>query len=166
MPICVTGIAAIRYAQSSSMSSPRVVVLSVLLVSTLVMLSCRSPGAPQARRSTGEPGWPGYGGGSEGIRYSSLTQINRHNVQTLEVAWTYDSGEVGGLETQPIVIDGVFYASTPSDKVVALDAATGELLWRFDTGPKGSGPNRGLAYWREGDDERLFATVDRYLYSS
>ena len=77
-------------------------------------------------------GWPGYGGGPASIRYSALDQIHRGNVARLEVAWTYDSKESGGLQTNPIVVDGVLYALTPKHRVIALDAATGAERWSFD----------------------------------
>ena len=110
-------------------------------------------------------GWSAYGGGVEQMRYSSLTQINRTNVQTLERAWTYDSGESGGLQTQPIVADGVLYAYTPTQKTFALRADTGEHLWTFDPHAEGRGPNRGLMYWSSGAERRVFAAVDQYLYA-
>jgi quinoprotein glucose dehydrogenase len=115
--------------------------------------------------SAGPREWPTYGGGPAQTRYSSLRQINRANVKQLEVAWTYDSGETGGLQTQPIVVGGVLYACTPSDKTFALRAATGEVLWIFDSHIRGRGPNRGVTYWASGDDKRIFATVDQYLYA-
>ncbi|NLG77189.1 MAG: PQQ-binding-like beta-propeller repeat protein, partial [Xanthomonadaceae bacterium] len=70
-------------------------------------------------------GWRTYGGTPGQIRYSALDQIDRSNVHRLEVAWTYDTGEGGDLQTQPIVVDGVLYAYTPTHKTIALDAATG-----------------------------------------
>ena len=110
-------------------------------------------------------GWAGYGGGPEQMRYSSLTQINRSNVARLEVAWSYDTGETGGLQTQPIVVAGVLYGYTPRQKTFALRAATGEHLWTFDPKIVGRGPNRGLMYWANGDDRRLFAGVDAFVYA-
>jgi quinoprotein glucose dehydrogenase len=110
-------------------------------------------------------GWPIYGGSSEGSRFSTLSQVNRQNVQQLQVAWTYDSRESGGLQTQPIEIDGVLYANTPTHKAVALDATTGRLQWVFDSKLESAGPNRGLTYWRDGNDERVFAAADQYLYA-
>ena len=86
---------------------------------------------------------------TEQIRYSRLDQINRDNVKQLQQAWTYDSGETGGLQTQPIVVDGVLYGITPTHKTFALRAATGEHLWTFDSGIKAQGPNRGVMYWTE-----------------
>jgi quinoprotein glucose dehydrogenase len=110
--------------------------------------------------------WPAYGGGPEGIRYSNLRQINRSNVRSLHVAWTYDTAEGrGDSQTQPVVVDGVLYGITPRHRVVALDGATGTLLWRFDSGIAGRGPNRGVVYWASGRDRRVFAAVQSYIYA-
>ncbi len=109
--------------------------------------------------------WRTYGGTPDQIRYSALDQINRSNVSKLAVAWMYDTGEGGDLQTQPIVIDGVLYAYTPTHKTIALDAATGQLLWQFDSGIEGRGANRGLMYWARRSDRRIFAAVDEYVYA-
>ena len=110
--------------------------------------------------------WPTYGGTPADIRYSNLKQINRTNVSRLEVAWTYDAAEGrGDSQTQPIVVGGVLYGVTPRHKVVALHAATGELLWQFDSGVPGRGPNRGVVYWASGSDRRVFAAVQSYVYA-
>src|ERR1700721_4081046 len=85
--------------------------------------------------------WSMIGGGPGNSHYSSLKQINRSNVAKLRVAWNFNTGEPGGLETTPIVVDGVLYTLTPSQEVIALDAATGRLLWKFDSGTKGPGPD-------------------------
>src|SRR5881396_1720429 len=110
-------------------------------------------------------GWSAYGGGPEQIRYSSLQQINRANVGQLEVAWTYDTGEMGGMQTQPVIVDAVLYAYTPTHKTFALQAATGKHLWTFDPMIVGRGPNRGVMYWAGGSDKRVFAAVDQYVYA-
>lgn len=109
-------------------------------------------------------GWPSYGGGVEQIRYSSLSEVNRSNVGQLQVAWTYDSREEGGLQTNPIIVDGVLYTTTPKHRVVALDATTGVEKWSFSTTP-GRGPNRGVMYWADGDDRRIFAAQTHYVYA-
>ena len=115
-----------------------------------------------------EPGkdWPVYGGGSSGQRYSPLTQINRSNVAGLRVAWTWDAAEGrGDSQTQPIVIDGILYGVTPKHRVVALDGATGKLLWKFDSGVEAGGPNRGLTFWSDGKAKRIFAAVQSFVYA-
>ena len=107
-----------------------------------------------------------YGGGPDGTRYSNLKQINRDNVKQLQIAWTYDTEDgPGDSQTQPIIVDGVLFGVTPKHKIAALDAATGKLLWRFDSGIVGRGPNRGVTYWAAGNDRRLFAAVQSYVYA-
>jgi len=98
--------------------------------------------------------WPIYGGTPENNHYSRLSQINRENVKELEVAWTYDTEESGGLQSSPIVVDGILYGLTPTEKVFALNAATGKLLWKFDSGVKGTQPDRGLAYWSDSESPK------------
>lgn len=120
------------------------------------------PAQPTRARYTG---WAAYGGGPEQIRYSSLRQINRSNVGQLAVAWSYDTRETGGLQTQPIVVDGVLFGYTPKHKTFAVRAATGEHLWTFDPKIEGRGANRGVMYWRNGNDARVFAAVDQYVYA-
>jgi glucose dehydrogenase len=109
--------------------------------------------------------WPVYGGDAENTHFSRLHQINRKNVTRLQIAWTFDTQESGGLQTSPLIVGNVLYGLTPSQKVLALDAATGKLLWRFDSGIRGTQPNRGLAYWREGKDQRILVGVMNFVYA-
>ena len=109
--------------------------------------------------------WAVWGGSTENNHYSSLTQINRNNVKQLAVAWSFDSQEEGGLQTSPIVADGVLYGITPTQKIFALDAATGKLFWKFDSGVKGTQPDRGLAYWSDGKDKRILVGVMNFVYA-
>jgi quinoprotein glucose dehydrogenase len=109
--------------------------------------------------------WAVYGGSPENIHYSSLAQINRANVRQLRVAWTYDTGETGGLQTSPIVVAGVLFGITPSQRVFALNAASGKLLWKFDSGLKSTQPDRGLAYWSSGAEKRILVGVMNFLYA-
>jgi quinoprotein glucose dehydrogenase len=116
--------------------------------------------------------WKVFGGGPENIHYSTLDQINRDNVHSLQVAWTFDSGDQhpkSELECNPIVVDRILYATTPSGDVVALDAATGKLHWRFDAneGLKNVGKvrNRGVTYWSDGKDKRIFVGVRQYVFA-
>jgi quinoprotein glucose dehydrogenase len=109
--------------------------------------------------------WSMIGGTPGNSHYSSLKQINRSNVAKLGMAWKFDTGQSGGLETTPIVVDGVLYAFTPTQQVIALDAATGKLLWKFDSSIPGTGPDRGIAYWSDGRQKRLLAGVMNFVYA-
>src|SRR5580700_12333718 len=83
-----------------------------------------------------EADWPNVGSDPGSTRYSKLTQITPANVGKLARVWTYDTGDPGGgfrgTEATPIVVGGVMYFSTPGSKVVALNAATGTDVWKFD----------------------------------
>jgi quinoprotein glucose dehydrogenase len=113
--------------------------------------------------------WPVYGGQAAQDHYSSLSQINRRNVNKLKVAWTLDLGEqgsrVGSLQANPLIIGRVLYTLTPSLKVIALDAASGKLLWKFDSGVESGQPSRGLTYWTDEKESRLFAGIMNFLYA-
>lgn len=144
--------------------------LSRLILASLCVLIV-SPGAPRGGNSVYR-GWQAVGGGFEGLHYSSLNQINRKNVHQLREAWRFDSGdEYDGSEMQcnPIVVDGVLYATTPRLRVVALEAATGKLIWDFDAHRgelvKGKQRNRGLMFWSDGADRRVFLGIDEFLYA-
>jgi quinoprotein glucose dehydrogenase len=112
--------------------------------------------------------WSSYGGDTGNTRYSPLTQIDASNFSKLEVAWTFSTANLGpapetNLESTPLVIDGVLYSTAGERRdVIALNAATGELLWthREDEGRRAEvSPRRlsgrGLAYWANGDDKRI-----------
>jgi len=110
--------------------------------------------------------WSTYLGDPGRRHYSELDQINRDNVEELEVAWVYDSGEPrqGGstMYTSPLIIDGVLYGLSPRLVAFALDAATGEELWRHDPGGSGAA-QRGLMWWQDDEQSRLFYTAGREL---
>ncbi|HEY2038912.1 MAG TPA: PQQ-binding-like beta-propeller repeat protein [Edaphobacter sp.] len=133
--------------------------LSANVLSLCVLLPCLPVGA--------QTDWPTVGATSGNSHYSTLSQINRSNVSRLKVAWKFETNESGGLETTPIVMDGVLYASTPSQKILALDAATGRSIWKFDSAVKSTRPSRGLALWTSKDkkDRRLFAGIANFLYA-
>jgi quinoprotein glucose dehydrogenase len=120
--------------------------------------------------------WPAYAGTYAAARYSPLTQIDRTNAKALHIAWRWKSpdqpikdanptvGPSFANESTPLMIGGTLYTSTSLSQVAAIDAATGETKWVFD--PKiyenGLGNpanfgwlNRGVAHWRNGDDERV-----------
>lgn len=105
--------------------------------------------------------WPAYGGDAAGTRYSALTQITPANVKDLRVAWIFRTGELGkgvkdwprsAFEATPILYDGALFFTTPSTNVMAVDAATGKLRWRYDTHTNDSvhysdGVSRGVSLW-------------------
>jgi quinoprotein glucose dehydrogenase len=123
-------------------------------------------------------GWPQYKGSNENIHYSSLNEVDTGNVKQLQVAWTYhtrdaDSANHSQIQCNPIVIDGVLYGTTPKMKLFAIDAATGREKWQFN--PFDSlardkrmffimNNSRGVAYWGNGDDKRVFYAAGPYLY--
>jgi quinoprotein glucose dehydrogenase len=109
--------------------------------------------------------WSTYDGQPSGDHYSDLRQINRKNVHTLKRAWIFDTGEKGGLQTNPLVVGHRLFAYTPTQKVIALDAASGNKLWVFDVGTPGLQPTRGLTYWTDGPHAILFAGILSYLYA-
>lgn len=124
--------------------------------------------------------WPHYGGDAGGMRYSPLTQINRNNVQQLQPAWTYHTGDLSdgkqypilsAFECTPLVVDNVLYLTTPFGRVIALDAETGQERWAFDPKLDKNKPynlfiNRGVAFARVGKAERLFlGTLDGRLFA-
>jgi quinoprotein glucose dehydrogenase len=110
--------------------------------------------------------WPVYGGSAANTHYSTLSQINVGNVSKLQEVWRFDTKEGGGLETTPVIVDGVLYGFSPLLKVFALDAATGKLAWEF-VPPGRLTPRkvRGLTYWADGGDKRILANVSPYVYA-
>jgi quinoprotein glucose dehydrogenase len=113
--------------------------------------------------------WTVYLGDDARTHYSRLDQINKDNVSRLKQAWVYDTGETGEFQDNPLIVSGVMYVATTSRKVIALDASTGEALWKFDATTEHPGRpgirQRGLAYWASGNDQRIYTGVGAYLYA-
>ena len=137
----------------------------VAAVTTVGLFANRGNASAQTSLAEEQRDWPAYGGGPENNHSSSLAQINRSNVKRLTVAWSFDTGEQGGLQTSPIIVGGVLYGLTPTQKVFALDAATGRRIWTFDSGIKGTQPDRGLAYWSDSKDKRILVGVMNFVYA-
>jgi len=139
----------------------------------MLVLACAC--ARREQRSAprdGYRGWTVYGGTRDNIHYSSLDQINRGNVHQLKVAWTFDTGDAfkgSEMECNPIVVNGVLYATTPKLRVIALEAATGKLIWKFDPDEgleiSNKRRNRGLTYWEDGRDRRIYVGARHFLYA-
>jgi len=140
-------------------------------------LFLQTAAAAAASSKTPSPGseWRVYGGDDGASRYSPLKRINRTNVSRLRVAWVHRTGDAmerpaTAIECTPIVVDGVMYLTTCQLKVRALDPRTGETKWTFDPlknsrSRRSPGVNRGVTFWRQGNDKRIFATVQDMLYS-
>src|SRR5437588_3347668 len=100
--------------------------------------------------------WLVNGRTNESKHFSPLKQINSSNVANLGLAWYLDYDGLMGVVSEPIVVDGVTYASAPLSKVYAVDAATGKLLWKYDpqirldqalNGSYSARTNGGVAVW-------------------
>lgn len=117
--------------------------------------------------------WPVYGGNKAGNRYSPLDQINLDNVKDLQVVWQYDARNPDTtkrgkeIQCQPIVVNGIFYGTTPDLDLFALDAATGKQLWKFEPikDKQRFNTNRGVMYWESGDDKRILYSAGASLYA-
>jgi quinoprotein glucose dehydrogenase len=119
--------------------------------------------------------WRAHGGDAAGSHYSELNQINTRNVHRLQEAWTFHTGDKrhdnrSQIQCNPIVIDGVLYATSPQLKVFALNASTGERLWMFDPFGAGAdkgamGVNRGVVYWESRGDRRILFTAGQSLFA-
>ncbi|MEI9943325.1 MAG: PQQ-binding-like beta-propeller repeat protein [Chitinophagaceae bacterium] len=117
--------------------------------------------------------YPVYGGNKAGNRYSPLSEINIENVKDLEVAWTYFANDTtkktgnGETQCQPIVVNGILYGTSAELNLFALNAATGEQLWRFEPVKENQtfNTNRGVMYWKEGDDKRILYSAGSSLYA-
>ncbi|MFZ0882474.1 MAG: pyrroloquinoline quinone-dependent dehydrogenase [Candidatus Acidiferrales bacterium] len=111
--------------------------------------------------------WSTYLGSPDSSHYIALTQINRSNVDKLEVAWSYDSGNERAYEFNPIVVGNVMYVIAQHSDIVALDAATGKPIWIHHPNSMGQRleVHRGINYWQsqDGKEKRLFIPFDNHL---
>ncbi|PYV50502.1 MAG: pyrrolo-quinoline quinone [Acidobacteria bacterium] len=133
----------------------------ILTITALLPAYSQSAGQQQTQD------WAAYGGDQAKTHYSTLAQINKSNVKRLEVAWSFDTEETGGLQSSPIEVAGVLYGISPTQKIFALHAATGKLKWKFDSGIVGTQPDRGLSYWASPDnkDRRIIVGVMNFVYA-
>ncbi|MGH9257723.1 MAG: pyrroloquinoline quinone-dependent dehydrogenase [Vicinamibacterales bacterium] len=138
-----------------------------------LLLLFTMPLTGQSGTTTSE--WRTYGGDLRQTRYSALDQINAGNFSTLEVAWRFKTDNLGprpefNLQTTPLMVNGVLYATGGTRRsVIALDARSGELLWKYsiNEGKRGEmAPRqlsgRGVAYWTNGKEERILYVTPGY----
>src|SRR5881397_1809270 len=139
----------------------------------LCLLLCASSLAAQTGARNGE--WKTYGGDLGNTHYSPLDQINASNFNSLQIAWRFKTDNLGAqpefnLESTPLMGNGVLYSTAGTRRaVVAIDAATGELLWTHGEheGPRGEAAprqlsGRGLAYWTDGREPRILYVTPGY----
>ena len=110
-----------------------------------------------------ESQWEEYLGGPDRNHYSALAQIDLHNVTQLAKVWEYHTRDSGQIQCNPIIVDGRLYAVTATGEPFALDAATGEELWRIPDTTGRKVIMRGLTYWESGDDKRILYTRGAWL---
>lgn len=154
--------------------------LAAVLAAKAAPLFAQAATRPAPRRDaiatgTSDGQWPTYGGNLASTRYSPLDQINAENFGQLELAWTFRPDNLGprpdpNLQATPLMVNGVLYLTAGARRAaVALDAQTGELLWKFniDEGERGAraprtGSGRGLSYWTDGEAERILYVTPGY----
>ncbi len=127
---------------------------------TGILLSAQTPGNRD---------WAVYLGDKATAHYSPLDQVNKSNVARLKSAWIFDTGDKGEFQSNALVIGGVLYTSAPSRKIFAINAASGKRIWTFDPSTHQTGAmgrrQRGVVYWADGDDRRIFTGAGTYLYA-
>ncbi|HEY7182437.1 MAG TPA: pyrroloquinoline quinone-dependent dehydrogenase [Blastocatellia bacterium] len=146
-------------------------ILIVIVLTALGSLETFTHGPAAAGGSKQESDWPAYGRDPGGSRYSPLAQVNRENVNSLKVAWTYrtgaadvkaSSGKNAAFEATPILVDGLLYLTTPYSRVIALDPATGIEKWTYDPQVNlgryySEMTSRGVSAWPAPNDKRKVA---------
>lgn len=109
--------------------------------------------------------WREYLGGPDRNHYSRLDQINVQNVHKLVKVWEYRTGDSGETQVNSIIINKTLYGTTAASEVFALNAATGGEIWRFAPEEKKSYlKTRGVTYWTDGAEERVFSTHSEWLW--
>lgn len=148
-------------------------------IASILSIACAAMAGPAAAAPSADADWRSYGRDPGGARHSPLKQISPDNVTNLQRAWVYHMRPAGvkaesfpmpdgmrakfatgfsASEATPIVVGGVMYLSTPYNRVVALDAATGAEKWVYTLENKDQAPTRGVAYWpgSKGEGARIF----------
>ena len=108
--------------------------------------------------------WQEYLGGPDRNHYSPLNQINKSNLNDLQVAWIYHARDSGQMQFNPIVVNGVLYGISAKLNPFALEASSGKEIWKFSADSTNqTNISRGVAYWEDGNDKRIFFTKNEYL---
>src|SRR3954454_6752655 len=108
--------------------------------------------------------WAEYLGGPDRNHYSTLDQVNLSNVNQLKQVWEYHTLDSGQMQCNPIIVNGVLYGMTASTQPFAIDAATGQEIWRKQKeNDDRLSTSRGLVYWEEGNDKRILYSRGPWL---
>jgi quinoprotein glucose dehydrogenase len=136
----------------------------IILLFTFCFLNCS--------RKESYNSWRNYRGDKGANCYSSLSRINKQNVNQLKLAWVFHTGDAregnrSTIECNPLIVDRRIYVTSPLLKLYALDASTGEKIWMFDPvkDQKSIDVNRGLTWWEDGNDRRIFFPANDKLYA-
>jgi len=146
-----------------------------LVAVSLALATLDRAAAEEGSPILAEREWRTHGGNPGHTQHSPLAAIHRGNVARLKLAWSYRTGDARSegrsqIQCNPIVVDGVLYATSPGLNAFALDAATGRELWRFDptnasAGTLGLGVNRGVVFWSDGRERRVFYSAGQTLFA-
>lgn len=146
------------------------------LAALCLLIACQpSPDSRTGSYTT----WKAYGGGSENIHYSSLAQIDTSNVSQLQEAWTFHTGDAdpekfSQIQCTPIIVDSVMYVTSPTLRLFAVNAGTGQKIWEFNPDSNylntsyyhfNMNNNRGVTYWTDGKgDKRILYVASSMLH--
>ena len=156
----------------------RIILFTCILVTTATSCGRQESGDPVSKGEMTDPydnytDWAIYRGDKKSNQYSEMAQINAANVHRLQPAWEYHTGDPNGpsMYSNPIIVKGLMYFTTPRLDAIALNAVTGEEVRRFvasDHGPGGKvfrGRSRGVTYWEGPEGKRIFHYVNNRLYA-
>lgn len=153
--------------------------LSFMLFAFLLCISCKKNAAPVSSgnealdKYDNYTDWAIYRGDKKSNQYAELAQINAANVSKLKPVWEYHTGDPNGpsMYANPIIVDGLMYFTTPRVDAIALNAVTGEEVWKFESAQYNEekkifrGRNRGVTYWEGAEGKRIFHYVNNRVYA-
>ena len=154
----------LNYMQTRTLTTSTIKLFSTIAL--FITLSCKA-------QFNKDRTWSVYKGGENSSNYSPLDQINVSNVSQLRLAWTFamndkkEGSQPGRSQCNPIIVDGVLYATSSSQWAYAVNAETGKQIWSFDpfNGGTGGEVNRGVVYWENGDDKRILFSANNFLFA-
>lgn len=115
---------------------------------------------------TSSDDWADYLGGADRNHYTTLTQINKSNVDQLKIAWEYSLPDSGQMQVNPLIIKGILYGVSASVQAFALDASSGREIWRFGDPLKNwASTSRGVSFWTNGIEKRILYTAGPNLWA-